>query len=101
MTEKSFKRFLVSVLCICLSALMIISSPVVFANEGEGESETASEKQSDPTEEEYRNQISDLQDEQVKIQHEMKDYNNKINNIKDDKKKQQAIANTIDVTTFL
>ncbi len=96
MTEKSFKRFLVSVLCFCLSALMIISSPVVFANEGEGNSETAPVSESNPSEEEYREQISDLQDEQIKIQEEMKDYNNKINDIKDDKKKQQAIANTID-----
>ena len=95
MTEKSFKRFLVSVLCFCLSALMIIVSPAVFANEGE-EVHSEAEVSSDPTEEEYRNQISDLQDEQVKIQQEMQDYNNKINNIKDDKKKQQAIANTID-----
>ena len=96
MTEKSFKRFLVSVLCFCLSALMVIASPVVFANEGAKNSETAAASKSDPTEEEYREQISDLQDEQIKIQQEMKDYNNKINNIKDSKKKQQAIANTID-----
>ena len=96
MTEKSFKRFLVSVLCFCLSALMVIASPVVFANEGAKNSETAAARKSDPTEEEYREQISDLQDEQIKIQQEMKDYNNKINNIKDSKKKQQAIANTID-----
>ena len=96
MTEKSFKRFLVSVLCLCLSALMVIASPVVFANETDGTSEAAPAEEKDPTEEEYRNQISDLQDEQIKIQQEMKDYNNKINNIKDDKKKQQAVANSID-----
>lgn len=94
MTEKSFKRFLVSVLCFCLCALMIIVSPVVFADETDSNISTASE--TNPTDEEYRNQISDLQDEQKKIQEEMKEYNNKISSIKDDKKKQQAIANTID-----
>lgn len=96
MTEKTFKRFLISVLCFCLSALMIIASPVVFATEGAPASEAEAPSQTNPSEEEYREQISDLQDEQIKIQEEMKDYNNKINNIKDDKKKQQAIANTID-----
>ena len=96
MTEKSFKRFLVSVLCLCLSVLMAIASPVVFANETDGNAEPAPAEEKDPTEEEYRSQISDLQDEQIKIQQEMKDYNNKINNIKDDKKKKQAVANSID-----
>ena len=96
MTEKSFKRFLVSVLCFCLCALMIITSPVVFADETDGDLENLPVSESDPSEEEYRNQISDLQDEQIKIQQEMQDYNNKITSIKDDKKKQQAIANTID-----
>ena len=96
MTEKSFKRFLVSVLCLCLSVLMAIASPVVFANETDGNAEPAPTEKKDPTEEEYRSQISDLQDEQIKIQQEMKDYNNKINNIKDDKKKKQAVANSID-----
>ena len=96
MTEKSFKRFLVSVLCLCLSVLMAIASPVVFANETDGNAEPAPVEEKDPTEEEYRSQISDLQDEQIKIQQEMKDYNNKINNIKDDKKKKQAVANSID-----
>ncbi|MBP1575652.1 MAG: peptidoglycan DD-metalloendopeptidase family protein [Oscillospiraceae bacterium] len=96
MTEKRFKRFLVSVLCFCLCALMIITSPVVFADETDGDLENLPVSESDPSEEEYRNQISDLQDEQIKIQQEMQDYNNKITSIKDDKKKQQAIANTID-----
>ena len=96
MTEKSFKRFLISVLCFCLCALMIITSPVVFAGETDGETENLPASETDPSEEEYRNQISDLQDEQIKIQQEMQDYNNKITSIKDDKKKQQAIANTID-----
>lgn len=96
MTEKSFKRFLVSVLYFCLCALMIITSPVVFADETDGDLENLPVSESDPSEEEYRNQISDLQDEQIKIQQEMQDYNNKITSIKDDKKKQQAIANTID-----
>ncbi len=94
MAEKSFKCLLVSVLCFCLCALMIIVSPVVFADETDSNLSTASE--TNPTDEEYRNQISDLQDEQKKIQEEMKEYNNKISSIKDDKKKQQAIANSID-----
>ena len=96
MTEKSFKRFLVSVLCFCLAVLAVIASPIALAAEGEEKSEASAASEKDPSEEEYRNQISDLQDEQIKIQQEMKDYNNKINGIKDNKKKQQAIINTID-----
>ena len=96
MTEKSFKRFLVSVLCFCLAVLAVIASPIALAAEGEEKSEASAASEKDPSEEEYRNQISDLQDEQIKIQQEMKDYNNKINGIKDSKKKQQAIINTID-----
>ena len=75
MTEKSFKRFLVSVFCFCLAVLMAIVSPIALAAEGEGNSETAAASENNPSEEEYRNQISDLQDEQIKIQQEMKDYN--------------------------
>ncbi len=96
MTEKSFKRFLVSVLCFCLCGLMIITAPLVFAGETDGDPEVLPVPETDSSEEEYRNQISDLQDEQIKIQQEMQDYNNKISSIKDDKKKQQAIANSID-----
>lgn len=85
----NFKRFLVSAICFVLCGAMVISaSLVVFADE--------TEASSGATEEEYREQISDLQDKQNQIQEEMKDYNNKIANIKDDKKKQQALANTID-----
>lgn len=90
MTEKSLKRFLISVICLCLCAITVISSTTVFADE------TDNTAKANPTDEEYREQISDLQEEQVKIQEEMKEYNNKINSIKDSKKKQQAIANTID-----
>lgn len=96
MTEKSFKRFLVSVLCFCLCGLMIITAPLVFADETNSDPEVLPVPEADSSEEEYRNQISDLQDEQIKIQQEMQDYNNKISSIKDDKKKQQAIANSID-----
>lgn len=85
----NFKRFIVSAICFVLCGAMVISaSLVVFADETEASSGT--------TEEEYREQISDLQDKQNQIQEEMKDYNNKIASIKDDKKKQQALANTID-----
>ena len=85
----NFKRFLVSAICFVLCGAMVISaSLVVFADE--------TEASSGATEEEYREQISDLQDKQNQIQEEMKDYNNKIASIKDDKKKQQALANTID-----
>ena len=89
MTEKSFKRFFVFLICFVLCAAIINSSaPVAFADD--------SESSSNASEDEYRDKISDLQDEQIKIQEEMKDYNNKIADIKDDKKKQQALANTID-----
>ncbi len=94
MSEKRYLRFLVSVLCCVLCAAMIPVSMVAFADDTEPASETADSVSS--SEDEYRNQISDLQDEQIRIQEEMQDYNNKISSIKDDKKKQQAIANTID-----
>ena len=95
MTENRFKRIFVSLIGFVLCVAIVVSaSVVVFANEDKAEKNAA--PASDPSEEEYRNQISDLQDEQIKIQEEMKEYNNKINNIKDNKKKQQAIANTID-----
>jgi len=91
----NFKRFLVSAICLILCGMMIISAaPVVFADETEPASE--GEASASASDEEYREQISDLQDEQVKIQQEMQEYNNKIANIKDSKKKQQALANTID-----
>ena len=96
MTEKNFKRFLSSLILCAVCCAMILAGTTVFANEGGENSSSESPKAKNATEEEYREQISDLQDEQIKIQEEMKDYNNKINNIKDDKKKQQAIANTID-----
>ncbi len=93
MNSKKIKRFLVSVLCCFMGAVMIYaSSPIVFANEGEGESQA----EKDASEEEYRNQISDLQDEQVKLQEQMNDYKNKINSTKDEKKKAQQLANSID-----
>ena len=96
MTEKNFKRFLSSLILCAVCCAMILAGTTVFANEGGENSSSEAPKAKNATEEEYREQISDLQDEQIKIQEEMKDYNNKINNIKDDKKKQQAIANTID-----
>ncbi|MBR5310085.1 MAG: peptidoglycan DD-metalloendopeptidase family protein [Oscillospiraceae bacterium] len=92
MTEKRTKRFLLSAISLLLCALMLFSSSAVaLADET---SEEKSEKKS--TDEEYREQINDLQDEQVQLQQQMTDYNNKINNIKNDKKKQQALANSID-----
>ena len=98
MEKKSFKRFLLSAICCFLSVVMIVMvSPVVFADETDGnESSGSSEDEKNATDEEYRNQISDLQDEQVKIQEEMEEYKSEINSIKDEKRKQQAIANSID-----
>ena len=88
MKTKEIRRIFLSSLCCVLSLVMIaVSAPSVFADE-----ESSDKK----TEEEYREEISNLQDEQIKIQEEMKEYNNKINSIKDDKKKQQALANSID-----
>lgn len=89
MNKNRIKHILLCVFCSFLSILMIyISSPIVFANET-----TPEEK---AQEDEYREQISDLQNEQAALQQQMTEYNNKINNIKDSKKKQQAIANSID-----
>ena len=88
MNKNKIKHIFICSLCCFLSAVMIyFSAPVAFADD------TAQQKTSD---EEYREQISDLQNEQVALQQQMQDYNNKINNIKDSKKKQQAIANSID-----
>lgn len=92
MTEKRTKRFLISALSVFLCALMLFSpSFIAFADETSGEK---SEKKT--SDEEYKEQINDLQDEQVKLQQQMTDYNNKISSIKNDKKKQQALANSID-----
>ncbi len=97
MTGKNIKRIILSSICCMLSAVMIyISSPVVFADETTGTEKTEAEDPSKKTEAEYKEEINNLQDEQVKLQQQMTDYNNKINNIKDDKKKQQALANSID-----
>ena len=95
MNKKSFKRFVISAACFILCAVMIVvSAPIVLADETTPASEEKAS--SDKNEEEYREQISDLQDEQQKIQQEMREYTNMIAGIKDDKKKQQALANTID-----
>lgn len=96
MTGKKVKRILLSVLCCILCFVMIqSSSPIVFADETTG-SENSETDDSKKTEEDYKEEISNLQDEQVKLQQQMTEYNNKINNIKGDKKKQQALANSID-----
>ena len=96
MTGKKVKRILLSVLCCILCFVMIQSSaPIVFADETTG-SENNETDDSKKTEEDYKEEISNLQDEQVKLQQQMTEYNNKINNIKGDKKKQQALANSID-----
>ncbi|MBE6900131.1 MAG: hypothetical protein E7479_05630 [Ruminococcaceae bacterium] len=95
MNKKSFKRFIISAACFVLCFVMIlVSAPVALADETSPASEEKAS--SDKSEEEYREQISGLQDEQHKIQQEMQEYTNKIAGIKDDKKKQQALANTID-----
>lgn len=96
MTGKKVKRLLLSVLCCILCFVMIqSSSPIVFADETTG-SENNETDDSKKTEEDYKEEIGNLQDEQVKLQQQMTEYNNKINNIKGDKKKQQALANSID-----
>ena len=96
MTGKKAKRLLLSVLCCILCFVMIqSSSPIVFADETTG-SENSETDDSKKTEEDYKEEIGNLQDEQVKLQQQMTEYNNKINNIKGDKKKQQALANSID-----
>lgn len=93
MKNKAIKRLL-SVLCCFFALLMIVSSsPIALANNGETTEEKSDKKESDKK---YKEQISQLQDEQVKLQQQMTDYNNKIKDIKDDKKRQQAIANSID-----
>lgn len=95
MKNRAIKRLL-SVLCCFLALLMIASSsPIALANNGDGETteEKSDKKESDKK---YKEQISQLQNEQVKLQQQMTDYNNKIKDIKDDKKRQQAIANSID-----
>lgn len=92
MTRKSFKRFLVSALCCFMGFVMIVSSsPIVFADNTKN-----AQTEKNASDEEYRNQISGLQDEQVKLQEQMNAYKDKINSTKDEKKKAQKLANTID-----
>ncbi len=95
MANKKFKRILLSILCCILGAVMIVSAaPAVFADDTD--SGETSETSSDPTEEEYREAISNLQDEATRVQEEMDEYKSEISSIKDEKKKQQALANSID-----
>ncbi len=95
MKNKAIKCLL-SVLCCFLALLMIASSsPIALANNGNGEN-TEEKSDKNESDKKYKEQISQLQDEQVKLQQQMTDYNNKIKDIKDDKKRQQAIANSID-----
>ncbi|MBQ7124267.1 MAG: peptidoglycan DD-metalloendopeptidase family protein [Oscillospiraceae bacterium] len=92
MTRKSFKRFLVSALCCFMGFVMIVSSsPIALADNTKN-----AQTEKNASDEEYRNQISGLQDEQVKLQEQMNAYKDKINSTKDEKKKAQKLANTID-----
>ncbi len=92
MTRKSFKRFLVSAFCCFMGFVMIVSSsPIAFADNTKN-----AQTEKNASDEEYREQISGLQDEQVKLQEQMNAYKDKINSTKDEKKKAQKLANTID-----
>lgn len=93
MKNNKIKHFLVSSLCFIMGAAIIYSSsPIVFANETKNNSKA----EKNASEEEYREQINDLQDEQVKLQQQMNAYKDKINSTKDEKKKAQKLANSID-----
>ena len=71
MNEKRFRRVLVSAICLVLCSVMLVhASFVAFADETKPEEKKPAAVNS--SEEEYRNQISNLQDEQIKIQEEMK-----------------------------
>ncbi|MGN0628346.1 MAG: murein hydrolase activator EnvC family protein [Oscillospiraceae bacterium] len=98
--KKTAKYIFTSCLCCLICAMMIVmSSPTLIFATSLQETEESSDsdtESSDKDDEEYRQQISDLQDKQNEIKKQQDELDGIISGIKDDKKKQQALANSFD-----
>lgn len=96
--EKTYvKRFFFIALCLSMAFLMIVFSVPLIASAVEGvdeDSEEVSEEGS--SDEDYKNQLADLQSQSTDLEKKKKELENKINNVKDQKKKQNAIISSID-----
>lgn len=131
MYKKTFNRILITYLCCLLCfilAITVIPSSVIFADETENEeneetedntdneSESAeesseisentdsnddSEDVSENYDDDYQSQIKDLQSRQKELYQQQTELGNKIQSVKDSKKKQQLLANSIDEQIYL
>ncbi len=104
--KKTVKYIFMSCLCclICVSVVAFSSPVLIFATsmidtQTEDENtDVAEQEQSDEadSDEEYREQIKDLQEQQAEIDKEKAELSSVISGIKDEKSQQQALANSFD-----
>ena len=94
MKKKTVKRMLLSAVCCGLCIITVaLSSPVsAYADNTSGETKNTNSA----AEEEYKNQLADLQDKQKDIAARQKALNDKIKNAKSEKAQLQAKANSLD-----
>ena len=94
MKKKTVKRTLLSAICCGLCIITVaLSSPVsAYADNTSGETKNTNSA----AEEEYKNQLADLQDKQKDIAARQKALNDKIKNAKSEKAQLQAKANSLD-----
>ena len=94
MKKKTVKRILLSAVCCGLCIITVaLSSPVsAYADNTSGETKNTNSA----AEEEYKNQLADLQDKQKDIAARQKALNDKIKNAKSEKAQLQAKANSLD-----
>lgn len=94
MKKKTVKRMLLSAICCGLCIITVaLSSPVsAYADNKSGETKNTNSA----AEEEYKNQLADLQDKQKDIAARQKALNDKIKNAKSEKAQLQAKANSLD-----
>ncbi len=94
MKKKTVKRMLLSAICCGLCIITVaLSSPVsAYADNTSGKTKNTNSA----AEEEYKNQLADLQDKQKDIAARQKALNDKIKNAKSEKAQLQAKANSLD-----
>lgn len=94
MKKKTVKRMLLSAICCGLCIITVaLSSPIsAYADNTSGETKNTNSA----AEEEYKNQLADLQDKQKDIAARQKALNDKIKNAKSEKAQLQAKANSLD-----
>ncbi|MCI7138432.1 MAG: peptidoglycan DD-metalloendopeptidase family protein [Oscillospiraceae bacterium] len=94
MKKKTVKRMLLSTICCGLCIITVaLSSPIsAYADNTSGETKNTNSA----AEEEYKNQLADLQDKQKDIAARQKALNDKIKNAKSEKAQLQAKANSLD-----